>query len=77
MALPPQSETSLGPSLSQDDDHLQGRAAVNKGGMLDPSQPFHQTPPRGVGVYGEFYGTGDRGVCELRCRHLHLQTRTE
>jgi hypothetical protein len=28
-------------------------------------QPFHRTPPSGVGVSGEFYGTGDGGMCEL------------
>jgi hypothetical protein len=56
----PQLQASLGPSMSQEHGPLLRRAAVTRGmrgPRRDTRQGFHQTPPREVGVYGEFYGT--------------------
>jgi hypothetical protein len=78
---PPSSEAFIGRSMAQEHGRLLRRASVTQRARHDlhqaTRQPFHQTSPRGVGVYGEFDGTEDGSGCEVTCCHPHLQTRTE
>src|SRR5919108_5236107 len=75
----PQLQAFLGPSTFQQHAAFRGGPRLPTRGRHDPARlpAISSNSPRGVGVYGEFYGTEDGSGCELTCCHPHLQTRTE
>src|SRR5688500_3655218 len=62
----PQSQAILGRSRSQEHGRCLGGPRSPSRGLHGPrrdtSQPLHQTPPWGVGVYGELYGIEGDGM---------------